>query len=85
MNNYHQEGFVTMQQYMEQFTGEEPAQIREHNRVAELEREVERLRAALAWYADDQNYWLATGFNDQLYSNVERDDGQRARKALNSE
>ena len=34
-----------MEQHMAQFTGEEPAQIREHNRVAELEREVERLRA----------------------------------------
>ena len=36
-----------MQQYMAQFTGEEPAQIREHSRVAELERKVARLQDVL--------------------------------------
>lgn len=41
-----------MEQYMAQFTGEEPTQVREHNRVAELEREVERLKEIVGRYVD---------------------------------
>ena len=52
MSNYPQEGFIPMEQYMAQFTGEEPAQVREHNRVVELEREVARLRDIVSRYVD---------------------------------
>ena len=48
----------------------------------EVRAENERLRAALAWYADPENY--LTGFDKpgQIVWNVMYEGGERARKAL---
>lgn len=80
MSNYPQEGFVTMEQYIAQFTGEEPAQIREHSRVGELEREVERLRAAISRISRELSNTVPSEWFDAVYTcNAIAD------KALNSE
>jgi len=50
-------------------------------RVAQLAAEVTRLRAALAWYSNHENYTLFhSEFTDD--ANIHHDNGQRARVAL---
>lgn len=51
--------------------------------LAALQAENKRLRDALAWYADDDNHVLKPrGGYEYSKTNVEIDDGERARKAL---
>lgn len=51
-------------------------------RAAELEAENDRLRRALEWYADAENY-LETGWQgDRERADVTEDNGERAKRAL---
>lgn len=55
--------------------------LREGNR--ELRAEIERLRTALAWYADEKNYHEEYYEDERCEdSNVMDDRGERARNAL---
>lgn len=50
--------------------------------------EVARLKEALAWYANEDNYdekWDSTCIHCPNSSNVQKDEGERARKALSPE
>lgn len=44
-----------------------------------MQAEIDRLREALAWYADNNNYET---FDSELWSEFWQDNGQRARDAL---
>ncbi|CDN42019.1 hypothetical protein BN871_AT_00210 [Paenibacillus sp. P22] len=44
--------------------------------------EIARLRAALEWYANAENYPVTVGAYRTYASSMERDEGQRAREAL---
>lgn len=48
-------------------------------RLAEVKKERNRYREALEWYADPDKYWA---YDDEPESAYGRDDGRRARKAL---
>lgn len=53
--------------------------------IYNLSDENKRLRAALEWYADAANYaenWTLTSVYCPDSSNVQKDEGERARKAL---
>lgn len=56
--------------------------------IAALTARVKKLEAALLWYADEKSYELLRRFrddDDNLYTKVLDDNGQRARAALREE
>lgn len=47
----------------------------------DMQAEIERLREALTWYADEENHWRSHS-DDMCMSEVDNDNGERAREAL---
>lgn len=67
-------------------TGQAEAIREQTAKVQERDKEIERLRAVLAWYADPMNYikqiGLDFGFQREFQPRVNSDNGKRANAAL---